>query len=54
VVITAKELTEADRRRLNGGVEAIVQKRGRRPDELLNEIQGLLAAHASRGTSPAV
>jgi CheY-like chemotaxis protein len=48
VVITAKELTEADRRRLNGGVEAIVQKRGRRPDELLGEIRGLLSSHAAR------
>ena len=29
VVITAKELTEADRRRLNGGVERVVAKGGR-------------------------
>ena len=47
VVITAKTLTDSDRRRLNGGVEAIVQKGGRSPDELLGEIRGLLAAHAA-------
>jgi len=44
VVITAKTLTESDRRRLNGGVEAIVQKGGRGPDALLGEIGALLAA----------
>ena len=47
VVLTAKTLTESDRRRLNGGVEAIVQKGGRSPDDLLGEIRGLLAAHAA-------
>jgi CheY-like chemotaxis protein len=42
IVITAKELTEADRARLNGGVEAIVQKSGG-PDELVRAIAALVA-----------
>ena len=44
VVITAKTLTDADRRRLNGGVERVVQKRPHDPQWLLNEIRGLGAA----------
>lgn len=42
VVITAKELTDDDRARLNGGVEAIVQKGGG-PDELVRAIGELVA-----------
>ena len=47
IVITAKMLTEADRKRLNGGVEAVVQKGGRAREELLSEIRKLVAAQAS-------
>jgi hypothetical protein len=36
VVITAKDLTEADRSRLNGGVERIIQKSER--DEMLRRL----------------
>jgi len=36
VVITAKDLTEADRNRLNGGVERIIQKSER--DEMLRRL----------------
>jgi PAS domain S-box-containing protein len=43
IVITAKILTEADRKRLNGGVDAIVQKGGRGVDALLGEIRDLVA-----------
>ena len=42
IVITAKELTEEDRARLNGGVEAIVQKGGG-PEELVRAIGALVA-----------
>ena len=35
--MTAKDLTEEDRRRLNGGVERIIQKSGQSRDELLRE-----------------
>jgi PAS domain S-box-containing protein len=46
IVITAKVLTDADRKRLNGGVDAIVQKGGRGVDALLGEIRDLVAARA--------
>jgi CheY-like chemotaxis protein len=36
VVITAKDLTEEDRNRLNGGVERIIQKSDR--DEMLRQL----------------
>ena len=52
IVITAKVLTEDDRRRLNGGVEAIVQKGGRGREELLSEIRDLVAARVASGRSP--
>jgi PAS domain S-box-containing protein len=47
IVITAKDLTEADRKRLNGGVAAIVQKREGSRDDLLAEISARIAAHAA-------
>ena len=31
VVVTAKDLTQEDRRRLNGGVERVIQKEGTAP-----------------------
>jgi CheY-like chemotaxis protein len=43
VVITAKDLTEEDRRRLNGGVERVVQKSGHEPEALLGEVRQLVA-----------
>jgi PAS domain S-box-containing protein len=46
IVITAKVLTETDRTRLNGGVEAIVQKGGRGVEALLGEIGEIVAARA--------
>ena len=36
MVITAKDLTEEDRNRLNGGVERIIQKSDR--DEMLRQL----------------
>jgi PAS domain S-box-containing protein len=52
VVITAKELTDEDHRRLNGGVERIVQKGSR--DRFLREVRDLVALHAgSAGGSAA-
>jgi CheY-like chemotaxis protein len=46
VVLTAKELTDEDRRRLNGGVERIVGKGGRGRDEFLAVVRDLVAVHA--------
>ncbi len=44
VVVTAKDLTPDDRRRLNGTVEQILQKGGYTREELLREIRDLVAA----------
>ena len=52
VVITAKELTEADRQRLNGGVTRVLQKGGRNGDDLIAEVRSLMAMHAA-GAGPA-
>ena len=49
VVITGKELTEAERQRLNGGVEWIVEKRGLDRDRLLAHLRGLVAGRTPAG-----
>ena len=46
VVITAKDLTDEDRRRLNGGVERVVAKGARTWDQLLTEVRALVSVHA--------
>ncbi|HEV8439137.1 MAG TPA: response regulator [Methylomirabilota bacterium] len=55
IVLTAMDLTDADRRRLNGEVERIIQKGAYGRDELLREVSRLLAAsierQGARGTS---
>ena len=50
IVVTAKDLTEEDRRRLNGHVIQILEKGGHSTRELLDEIQELL----DRVAAPAV
>ena len=47
LVVTAKDLTTEDRRRLNGCVERVLQKRGR--DEMLREVARTLAGFVKRG-----
>jgi CheY-like chemotaxis protein len=47
VVLTAKELTPADRDRLNGDVERILQKGAYDREELLREVRDLVSAGAS-------
>jgi hypothetical protein len=49
VVVTAKDLTDADRSRLNGGVERIVQKTDR--DDMLREVRGVLKKCVERQRS---
>jgi adenylate cyclase len=49
IVVTARDLTEADRRRLNGGVDRIIQKGGYAGDDLLHEVAEALAAYVDRG-----
>ncbi len=46
--MTAKDLTEEDRQRLNGYVRAIVQKDGSTRDTFLAEVRELLAAAVRR------
>jgi signal transduction histidine kinase/CheY-like chemotaxis protein len=43
VVVTAKDLTDEERRKLSGEVEGLVQKRGTGRDEFLSEIRDLVA-----------
>ena len=45
VVLTAKDLTEEDRRRLTGGVAVILQKQTLSPEALQAELRAALAAH---------
>ena len=49
VVVTAKDLTDADRRRLNGSVERIIQKTDR--DDMLREMRSVLAKCVERPRS---
>jgi len=45
VVLTAKDLTEKDRARLNGGVARVVQKGAQDREDLLRDLRQLVAAH---------
>ena len=49
VVVTAKELTEADHRRLNGEVESVLQKDAPTRDEMLRVVSTTLARCLKRG-----
>jgi len=51
VVITARDLNEEDRNRLNGGVERIIQKSDR--DEMLGQLSREIAACIRRRTTRA-
>jgi len=53
VVVTAKDLTDEDRRKLSGEVEGLIQKRGTGRDELLAEIRDLVASNVGPSGSPA-
>jgi signal transduction histidine kinase/CheY-like chemotaxis protein len=50
VVLTAKDLTEEDRARLNGGVTRILEKGSWGPRELLDEVRSLVGEGARAGT----
>jgi signal transduction histidine kinase/DNA-binding response OmpR family regulator/HAMP domain-containing protein len=49
VVVTAKDLTEHDRRRLNGYVEQVLQKGAYSREALLREIRDLVAVYVQPG-----
>ncbi len=44
LVVTAKDLTPADRARLQGGVDSVVQKSGRTLEKVVQELSGVLDA----------
>jgi signal transduction histidine kinase/DNA-binding response OmpR family regulator/HAMP domain-containing protein len=50
LVVTAADLSAADRQRLNGAVEGVIQKRGNAREELLREVGAALASCAGRRT----
>jgi len=47
VVITAKDLSDEDRRRLNGGVTRVVNKGGRGPEALLADVRAMITGRTS-------
>jgi len=49
VVVTAKDLTEEDHRRLNGEVERVLQKDAPTRDDMLREVSATLAGCIERG-----
>jgi signal transduction histidine kinase/CheY-like chemotaxis protein len=51
IVITAKDLTDEDRRQLEGGVEYIIDKGAFTQDELLNEVRSMVATTVSSESS---
>jgi CheY-like chemotaxis protein len=55
VVLTSQDLTNEDRRRLNGHVEKILRKHGDSRESLLEQVRDLLAgSHAARLPAAAV
>jgi CheY-like chemotaxis protein len=55
VVLTSQDLSNDDRRRLNGHVETILRKHGDSREALLAQVRDLLAgSHAARLAEPAV
>jgi CheY-like chemotaxis protein len=41
IVVTARELSDADRRELDGGVKGILQKGGGTLEDIVSELKGL-------------
>ena len=48
VVLTAKDITEEDRRRLNGGVVGLIEKGGLDWESLLTQLREQVAAAGAR------
>jgi CheY-like chemotaxis protein len=53
IVITAKDLSEEDRLRLNGGVERVIEKGALTRDQLLEQVRILVAHHQGKIEKPA-
>ncbi len=47
IVVTAADLSVADRRRLDGGVQHILQKAASEQEDFLRQIRGLVARYAA-------
>jgi CheY-like chemotaxis protein len=54
IVVTAKDITDEDRRLLNGGVVRVLQKGACGRDELLGRVRDLIAAYARAPGLPLV
>ena len=52
LVLTAMDLSDEDRRRLNGEVERILQKGASAREELLDEVRRILASIVTRRAEP--
>jgi hypothetical protein len=52
IVVTAKDLTEEDKRCLDGGVERIVQKGALTRQELLAQVRSLVTRHCGPAPDP--
>jgi CheY-like chemotaxis protein len=48
VILTAKDLTVADRQRLRGPIEKVLQKGSLSHDQLLAEVGAVMASHPRR------
>ena len=48
VVVTAKDVTEEDRRRLNGDVVGLIRRQGLDRDSLLDQLREQIAAVSAR------
>ena len=51
-MVTAKDLTEEERRRLNGKVEKVIQKGAYSRDALLAEVRQLVQASGEQAEEP--
>ena len=49
IVVTAKDLTDEDRRQLDGGVEYIFAKGSFRKEELLEQLRNQIASSTGKG-----
>ena len=50
VVVTGADLSDSDRRNLNGGVEKILSKSAYSRSELFEEVRGLVAQYVRRSS----
>ena len=49
VIVTAKDVTVEDRKRLQGSVQRVIQKGTQNAEDLVSEVRNLLALGADKG-----